>query len=401
MSWNEPGGGKKDPWSGRDQSPETPPEIDKVIQSLQEKFGRFVGDDGPGFGGGRSLGVLFGVGLGLWALTGIYIVDEGNRGVVTRFGAYTETTTPGPHWHWPAPLESVDVINVDNQRFVEVGYRSNGGGRQQSSGSVPKEALMLTQDENIVDVRLAVQYQIRRTEVSQFKFNVADPDATLKQVTESAVRGIVGKNNMDFVLTEGRSDIARDIKNEIQQILDDYKTGISITSVNLVDAQPPDEVQGAFEDAIKAREDEQRLKNEAEAYANEVIPKARGGAARQIQEAEGYKQRVIARAQGDASRFNQLLIEYEKAPEVTRQRLYVETMESVLSGSRTVLVDSKGGNNLYYLPLDKLVGSSSEADAMPSSEAAQPSAAPTPVANPSADPRAARAVNRGREPRGR
>ncbi len=353
MPWSEPGGNKKDPWSGRDQQ-EGPPDLEEVIKGLQEKIGRLFGGNPPGQGGGkapmRTVGLIIAIGLIIWMLTGIYLVDEGRRGVVTRFGQYVETTLPGLHWHIPAPIETVEVVNMEQQRFLEIGYRS--GGRQQSSGSVPKEALMLTQDENIIDIRLAVQYQIK--DAQSYLFNVAEPDATLKQVIESAQRAVIGKNTMDFVLTEGRGYIADEIKTEIQQVLDQYQTGVRISNVSLVDAQPPDEVQNAFEDAIKAREDEQRLKNEAEAYANEVVPKARGAAARILEESEAYKQRAIARAEGEASRFKQLLAEYEKAPDVTRERMYLDAMQDIFEQTGTLLVDIKASNNVLYLPIDKL-----------------------------------------------
>ena len=352
MSWNEPGNDKKDPWSGRDR--ETPPDLDEVMKTLNEKFRNLFGGKLPPSGGDAGstqfLGLVAAAFLGLWVLTGIYVVDEGSRGVVTRFGAYVDTTLPGLHWHLPAPVEKVDVVNIEQQRFMEIGYRS--GGRQQTSGSVPKEAMMLTQDENIIDIRLAVQYQIK--DAQAYLFNVADPDVTLKEVIESAQRAVIGKSTMDFVLTEGRGHIAEEIKAEIQETLDQYKTGIRVSNVNLVDAQPPDEVQSAFEDAIKAREDEQRLKNEAEAYANEVVPKARGAAARLTEESEAYKQKAVARAQGEASRFEQLLTEYEKAPDVTRQRMYIETMQEVMGQTGTMVIDVKGSNNMIYLPLDKL-----------------------------------------------
>ncbi|MBS1211796.1 MAG: hflK [Proteobacteria bacterium] len=395
MSWNEPGGNKKDPWSGRDQQ-ETPPDLDEVMRSLQEKIGKLFG----GGSGGRTprnpaktIAVLAAVPLAIWALTGIYIVDEGNRGVVTRFGKYSETTLPGPHWHLPMPIEAVTIVNVEQQRFIEVGYRS--GGRQQSLGSVPKEALMLTQDENIVDIRLAVQYQIK--DAKSYLFNVLDPDVTLKQVTESAQRGIIGKSSMDFVLTEGRGGIAEEIKEEIQAILDDYKAGIRVTTVNFVDAQPPEEVQSAFEDAIKAREDEQRLKNEAESYANEVVPKARGAAARLAEEAEAYRLKLIAKAQGEAGRFKQLLGEYEKAPEVTRERLYLDTIESVLEKSNTLMLDVKGGNNMFYLPIDKLQKLPAAADYGKEAESESVAAE---AMDSSAKGAARAATTRGREGRG-
>jgi membrane protease subunit HflK len=352
MSWNEPGGNNKDPWSGRDQQ-ETPPDLEEAWRTLLDRLDRLFGGGG---GGGRrggpsqAWGWLAAITVLIWAITGIYIVDEGNRGVVTRFGKYVETTQPGPHWRLPAPIESHTIVNVEQQRFIEVGYRS--GGRQQATASVGKEAMMLTQDENIVDVRLFVQYQIK--DAKSYLFNLLDPDVTLKQVTESAERRVIGKNTMDFVLIEGRSDIAIKVKEEIQQIMDQYQAGIRVITVNFKDAQPPEEVQSAFEDAIKAREDEQRLKNEAEAYANEVVPKARGAAARLSEESEAYKLKLIAKAKGEAGRFEQLLGEYQKAPEVTRQRLYLDTIETVLNKTNTLMLDVKGGNNVIYLPIDKL-----------------------------------------------
>ncbi|MEI6144919.1 MAG: FtsH protease activity modulator HflK [Methylococcales bacterium] len=361
MSWNEPGNDKKDPWSGQGDQ-KGPPDLEEAIRSIQEKLTKFLGgnnnsdnDDSPSpFSSGtsmKSLGFLAGGALIIWGLSGFYIVDEGNHGVETRFGEYINTTQSGLNWHLPSPIERVDIVNVKQQRFIEVGYRS--GGSDQVNGSVPKEALMLTKDENYVDVRLAVQYQVK--DAKQFIFNVVNPAFTLKQVTESALRGVVGSSAMDFVLTEGRSEIVTLIKKEIQDVMDSYQSGIQITSVNLQDAQPPEQVQSSFEDAIKAREDQQRLINEAEAYSNDVVPKARGAAARKMQEAEGYKEQVIAQAEGESSRFTKLLAEYSKAPDVTRKRLYIESMETVLSGTNTVMVDAKSGNNMVYLPLDKMI----------------------------------------------
>lgn len=357
MAWNEPGGGK-DPWGGRggDQGP---PDLDEIVRKMQEKMGGLFGGrkgGGASRGGGAgafTVGVFAAAALVIWLLFGFYIVDEGKRGVELRFGQFSQITLPGLHWHAPYPIEQVDLVDVEKRNFVEVGYRSGGGSGTGGSQSVPKEALMLTQDENIVDVRVAVQYQVK--DARSYLFNVRNPDETLKQATESAIREVIGKSKMDFVLTEGRAEVAMQAKALIQTTLDQYDTGLLVTTVNLQDAQPPEEVQGAFVDAIKAREDEDRQKQEAQAYANEVIPKARGAAARILEEANGYKLSVIAKAEGEASRFEQLLTEYSKAPEVTRKRLYLETMQTVLSNSSKVTVDVSRGNNLLYLPLDQML----------------------------------------------
>lgn len=357
MAWNEPGGGK-DPWGGRggDQGP---PDLDEIVRKMQEKMGGlFGGRRGGGAsrgGGGAGLltvGMLAIAGLVVWMLFGFYIVEAGKRGVELRFGRFSQITEPGLHWHAPYPIEQVELVDVEKRNFVEVGYRSAPGGSG-GTQSVPKEAMMLTQDENIVDVRVAVQYQVK--DARAYLFNVRSPDETLKQATESAIREVIGKSKMDFVLTEGRSEVAMQAKTLIQATLDQYETGLLVTTVNLQDAQPPEEVQGAFVDAIKAREDEDRQKQEAQAYANEVIPKARGAAARVLEEANGYKLSVIAKAEGEASRFEQLLTEYSKAPEVTRTRLYLETMQNVLSNSSKVAIDVTGGNNMLYLPLDQML----------------------------------------------
>jgi len=355
MAWNEPGGGNnKDPWGGRgDQGP---PDLDEVVRKMQDKLGGLFGG-GKGGGGGSKpgfagFGLIAVIVVVVWLFSGIYIVDAGKRGVVMRFGAYTEATMPGPHWHIPYPIEEKEIVDVEQRRFIEVGYRSGAGG--QSAVVVPREALMLTRDENIVNVQLAVQYQV--DDPRKYLFNVRDPDAVLKQAAESAIREVIGKSKMDFVLKEGRAEVVSRTKTLMQEVLNTYQSGLLVSDVNLQDAQPPEEVQGAFSDAIKAREDKERLKNEAETYANEVIPKARGQAARQLQEADAYKQALIAKAEGEASRFSQLLAEYKKAPEVTRKRLYMETMEVVLSNTSKVLLDSgDGASNLMYLPLDQLM----------------------------------------------
>jgi modulator of FtsH protease HflK len=387
MAWNEPGGGgNRDPWSGggRDQGP---PDLDEVIRKLSDKFGSVLGGRRGGGGGGRSGSpgtpgsgfagvtvIVVVIALIGWLIASIYIVDEGTRGVVLRFGRYHATTMPGPHLRL-FPIDRVEIVNVEQRRFREIGYRSPEGvaigaatARQSAVRSVPKEALMLTQDENIVDVRLAVQYQIK--DPRAYLFNVFDPEAVLVQVVESAARETIGKSTMDFVLTEGRAEIVANIQALSQRILDTYPpdslmtsdpeagsrgSGLQIVTVVLQDVQPPEEVQDAFADAIKAREDEQRFMNEAEAYSNEVIPRARGQAARRLQEASAYREQVIAQAEGEASRFEQLLGAYQMAPEVTRERLYLETIEAVLTQASKVLVDVQGTNNLLYLPLDRLL----------------------------------------------
>lgn len=371
MAWNEPDDDKKDPWGNREKKPgdqQSPPDLDEVVKQMQNKITKLFGGKGGGggegggaSGGGASpssslIGLIIGVLFVVWLASGIYIVDPGERGVVTRFGSYVATTEPGPHWRIPFPVDKVEVVNVDQIRDVEVGYRSSPG---RSDNSVPQEALMLTQDENIVDIKFAVQYRVK--DAKDYLFSVRDPHTTLREATESAVREAIGKSKMDFVLTQGQSDIAVRTENLIQEILDRYSTGLLVTSVNLQSAQPPQEVKGAFEDAIKAREDNERLKNDAEAYANDIIPRARGNAARQLEEASGYKARVVAQAEGESKRFTELLAEYKKAPQVTRDRLYLDTIEWVMGNTSKVLVDVEGGNNLLYLPLDKLVTQGTQA----------------------------------------
>ena len=369
MAWNEPGGsGNKDPWGGgnRGGNNQGPPDLDEVVKQLQQKFSAIFGGgkkgggssaSGGGNAGSIGLGVIAVVLVVVWAISGIYIVDEGRRGVVLQFGAYAKTTMPGPHWH-PRFIQSVEVVNVEESRALTVGFRQTGGSRPTSS-TVGRESLMLTQDENIVDVKLAVQYKVKSA--SDYLFRVRDPEVVLRQATESAIREVIGKSDMDFILKEGRADITAQAMKLIQDTLDRYQAGLIITTVNLQDAQPPEQVQDAFADAVKAQGDSERVKNEAEAYSNDIIPRARGKAARQIAEANAYKERVIAEAMGEASRFDQVLTEYLKAPEVTRKRLYLESMESVLSNSSKVMVDVKSGNNIMYLPLDQMMSGRSAA----------------------------------------
>jgi membrane protease subunit HflK len=272
--------------------------------------------------------------------------------VILRFGEFQEETGQGPHWHIPYPIETLTQINVEQIRTAEIGFRNVSGNRR--GGNVSSESIMLTKDENMIDAKFAVQYKI--SDVQDYLFKVVSPDTTLRHVMESAIRQVVGKNTMDYILTEGRVNVADSIKEKAQALLNFYKTGLIITTVNMQDAQPPEQVQEAFSDAVKAREDKQRLINEAQTYANDILPKSRGKAARMLEESKAYRSRVIAKSEGESSRFSQILTEYEKAPVVTRERLYRETMEEVLAATSKVVVDSKA-NSMMYLPIDKLINS--------------------------------------------
>jgi membrane protease subunit HflK len=269
-------------------------------------------------------------------LTGFYKLEEAERGIVMRFGQHVDTTMKGLHWHIPRPIENVEKVNVTERH------------------QFPLKATMLTQDENIVDIEGTVQYQI--ADATKYKFNVRFPENTLNLATESALRQVIGRSKMDFIMTEGRDEIASRIKDNLQEIVDQYGTGIEVIEVNLQAANPPQPVRDAFQDVTQAREDKERLINESEAYRNEVLPTARGQAARLREEADGFKQEVIAKAEGEAKRFTQILEEYRKAPQVTRDRIYMDTVEYVLSNATKVMIDVKGGNNLLYLPLDKIMG---------------------------------------------
>jgi membrane protease subunit HflK len=365
MAWNEPGGPKdNDPW-GKPKQEQGPPDLDEVIKNLQKRLSGLFGGKGggqtsSGDQGGPSLPagspiMIAAIGVILviaYAYTCFYVVAPAERGVELTFGKHTDTTLPGPHWHW-LPFQTYELVNVDEIRKEEIGYRTTTRGRsdQPQTTPVPKEALMLTSDENIIDIKFAVQYRVK--DAANFLFSVIDPMSTLRQATESAVREVVGKSKMDFVLTEGRGDIANRVAALAQEVLDRYNTGLIVTSVNMQDAQPPAEVQAAFFDAVKAREDEVRFKNEAEAYSNDILPRARGLSARQIEEANAYKEQVIAKSEGEASRFLNILKEYEKAPEVTAQRMYLESMEEILGKNEKVLLDVKSGNNVMFLPLNR------------------------------------------------
>jgi membrane protease subunit HflK len=367
MAWDEPDGndrdkdrGARDPWSGGRRS-DGPPELEEVVRKLQEQLRRLFGSgDGKNSGNGGSgsgpqptwatyLPILVLVGAAVLLSQMFYNIGPGERGVVTRFGRYIDTLDPGWAIRLPRPIERVEKVSAD---LVQ---------------SAQTKASMFTQDGNIVVIDVEVQYRIKNAK--DYLFSVKAPDELLRQATEASLREIVGATPIDTVFTEGRQQIAQSTKDNLQAILDQHSSGLLVNQVNIRDAKPPEEVKEAFDDAIKAGQDFDRLINEAEAYRNEVVPKARGAAARQRAEAEAYKAQVTARAEGDANRFRQLVTQYQRAPEVTRQRMYLETMESVLSNTSKVVVDTKAGNQMLYLPLDKLMQGSR-------SPAPQSSAAP-------------------------
>jgi len=348
MSLNDPQWGKR----GRTG----PPDLDEIWRNVNrrvnELFGRREPDEGDVGKPPRSSFPLGGAGLLIllvlvvWLASGFYIVDEGRRGVVTRFGKYTETTQPGPRWHLPFPVEAVDVIDFSRIKTVEI------HGNTPASRSA-RGLLLLTDDENITDALFAVQYRLK--DAKDYVFSTKNPDDVLVQVASTAISEVVGRSQMDFALYEGRGEIAKKTETLMQEMLDRYGTGIQIQSVSLLDSQPPEQVRPAFDDAVKAKQDLERQKNEGQAYANDVVPRARGLASRLLQEADGYNTQVIQEAEGNASRFRQILVEYNKAPTVTRERLYLDMMQSVLGNTSKVLLDQKGGNSLLYLPLDQLV----------------------------------------------
>lgn len=347
MAWNEPGGNSnnQDPWGGRRGGDRKgPPDLDEAFRKLQESLngmfgGKKRGSEGHGGkAGGFGLIAMALVALAaVWLYSAIYVLDEQEQAVVLRFGKYYETVGPGLNIYFP-PIDRKYVENVTRERAYS------------------KQGQMLTEDENIIEVPLTVQYRI--SNLQDFVLNVDEPEISLQHATESALRHVVGSTEMDQVLTEGRETLASEVHERLQRFLDTYRTGITVTQVNVQNAQAPREVQEAFDDVIRAREDEQRERNQAEAYANGVIPEARGQAQRILEDANGYREEVVARARGEADRFSKLVVEYAKAPEVTRERLYLETMQDVLAHTSKVLVaGDKGQNNLLYLPLDKMVGS--------------------------------------------
>jgi membrane protease subunit HflK len=352
MAWNEPGGGDKgdkdkDPWGNRDD--QGPPDLDEAFRKLQSNLSEMFGGRGGGSGGGGgsrtpaiSLNLIWwalGALIIIWFVKGVYQIDQQERGVVLRFGELQEgIVMPGLHWNPPL----IDDVLKENATQVR---------------SVTHNAEMLTEDENIVKVNMSVQYVI--SDIKAFLLNVRNPALSLKESMESALRHEVGSAVMNDVLTEGRVVLGLNVKDRIQLLMERYGTGIEVTQVNIDDTAPPDAVKAAFDDVIKAREDETRFANQANAYANQIIPEARGQAQRLLEEADAYRQSKIAESGGEAERFNKLVTEYKLAPEVTRERMYLDTMESVMSNSTKVMIDVEGGNNLLYLPLDKIMEASS------------------------------------------
>jgi len=358
MSLNDPNwgrGGSRGPQrpTGGNQGP---PDLDELWRSFNRRLSELFGRGGrrgsdapPPMSGPRragGAGLIAGIVVAVWLASGFYIVVEGQRGVVLTFGKFSEETGPGLRWRMPWPLQAHETVNLSQVRTVEVGYRNNVRSKNL------RESLMLTDDENIVDVQMAVQYTV--TDAKAYLFNNRRPEDSVLQAAETALREVVGKSKMDFVLNQGQ-EIASRTTPIMQAILDRYGTGINVSRVNMQNAQPPEQVQAAFDDAVKAGQDRERLKNDGQSYFNDVVPRAGGVASRLQLEAEGYRQRIVATAEGDSSRFRQILVEYSKAPSVTRERIYIETMQQILSSTSKVMLDYKGGGNLLYLPLDKLM----------------------------------------------
>ena len=353
----------------RNANNDGPPDLDELVKDLKSKVNNVFklkpkntsngnGSQPPSNNSGDSgiikpLPIIIVIFL-VWLATGFYIVDQGSRGIVLTFGKNTGITQPGPRWHIPYPIETVEIVNQEQVRTIEVGYRSLGEGATQQL----KESLMLTGDENIIDLQFAVQYNLKSVE--DFLFNNRSVESSVRGAAETAIREVVGKSDMDFVLYEGREEIAIKTKSLMQSILDLYQTGINITSVTMQNAQPPQQVQAAFDDAVKAKQDLERQKNEGQAYANDIVPKARGTASRLTAEANGYKISIENEALGNASRFDQILAEYIRAPEVTKKRLFLETQEQIMSTVSKIVIDQKGSNSLLYLPLDKIIQNSNK-----------------------------------------
>lgn len=343
-----------------------PPDLDEVWRDFNNRIGSLFGRKGGGGGNNRpgnrggmtppsprgariGLGVIALVAVGIWAASGFYIVQEGQVAVVTQFGKYKSTSQAGFQWRLPYPIQSQEIVNASQLRTFEVGFR--GGSRNK----VLPEALMLTTDENIVDMQFVVQYRLRADGAPDYLFMTRDPDESVRQASETAMREVVGKQSMDFVLYEGRTMVATQVQALMQQILDRYQSGVQVSTVAIQNVQPPEQVQAAFDDAVKAGQDRERQINEGQAYANQVVPLASGQASRMTEQAEGYKAKVVGDAQGNTSRFTSILGEYEKAPQVMRQRMYLESMQDIFTRASKVMVDTKSNNNMLYLPLDKIM----------------------------------------------
>lgn len=354
MSLNDP------QWGNRKGGNQGPPDLEDLWRDFNRRLSNMFGRRGGGgdmpprepinfrmFGGG--IGALIVLILVIWLASGFYIVDASQRGIVLTFGRFDQITEPGLRWRLPYPFQSHEVVRLTDVRVVEVGYRGS------DKNEVLREALMLTDDENIINIQFAVQWDLK--DPKDYLFNNRNPDDSVLQAAETAMREVVGKSRMDFVLYEGREQVAAMAHELMQEILDRYQTGIQIRRLTLQNVQPPQQVQAAFDDAVKAGQDRERQVNEGQAYANNVIPRAQGTASRLLQEAQGYRQRVVANAEGEASRFRQILAEYSRAPEVTRQRMYLETVQQIMESTSKILLDAKGTGNLLYLPLDKLIQS--------------------------------------------
>lgn len=345
MSWNDNQGGSQGPWGPNGGNVPQPPDIDKIIQAFRERLS-------ANMPGGKLWPLFAGILFLLWMATGVYVVAPDEKGVVVRFGRYVETTNSGPHFHLPYPIETVYTPKVTQVQRVEIGYRTRG----RSTVPIPEESLMLTGDENIIDINLSVQYRIKEMGVANFLFNLrnpaSDPHMAVRNAAEASIRQVIGRNSIDTALTTGKEKIQADTKSTMQSILDSYRSGLRIIAVQLQQVAPPEEVVHAFKDVASAREDRERAINEAQGYANDILPKAKGEAAKQIQEAEAYKTAKVTRAKGDVHRFLALLSEYNKAKDVTRTRLYLETMEKVLPDVNKVILQSGAGRGvLPYLPL--------------------------------------------------
>lgn len=354
MPWNQ--NQSNNPWgnrpSGGGGGGQRPPDLDEVIKRLQERFGSLFGGKGGGNGGDLGKGMLGGIAaiaLLLWLATGIYMVAADEEAVVLRFGQHTATKGPGLNWHLPYPIETVEKLPVTRVQRLGIGFRDFGEGRVRK---VPQESLMLTRDENIVDISFIVQYKIKSVE--GYLFNIASPEKTVRDASESAIREVIGRTMIDDVLTTRKSEVEVETQVLIQAILDEYKAGVTVTTVKLQDVQPPERVIKEFKDVASAREDKERAKNEAQAYANQIVPNARGESKKMVLDAEGYQKDVVERAVGEADRFNALLKAYKQAPEVTRKRLYIDTMQKVMAKADKVIVDGSVANKILpYLPLDR------------------------------------------------